>query len=498
MGNTVFYNNLNENASQIGWKDIFSDYKKKHDKQDLEYALAAGTTLNTASEEYMLQKWRKPWVFYPVMKWGLAFIALLYGVYILLLLMGAPIFSAIEEMTIIIPPLIMPIVIMIFCWELNVPRNISIFELFLFWLVGGFASLVATAIVDIVIPDDLPICISAPIMEEPGKLIAALLVMIFISRKKKIYGVTGFVVGAAVGAGFAAFESVQYAFHSAQQVTDVLQDESGRMIAYVGTSMNRAVVFNQIIRLVTAIGGHELYCAPYAAEIARHAKDGKVTLKSIFNFDFLCAFLASCLLHGLWDTDILSGFGFWGMMIKCSILIVLIWMQAMRILRKCLNQVVKIGAAASRGRALQHGAGAGHTSFVNVEHLERKNSEAHKDIHDPKAAVHPNVVSAGIRLICNSGELKGMSWQVNDRETILVGRDESCKIRFSPSAQGVSGRHCSIQHTQFGWTVKDLGSSYGTFVSGSNKILPGTEMKLNNGDVISLGGNINSIIVQMD
>ena len=60
MGNTVFYRQLNEDARQIGWKDIFSEYRKKHNHEDLEYALAAGTSLNTASEEYMLQKWRKP------------------------------------------------------------------------------------------------------------------------------------------------------------------------------------------------------------------------------------------------------------------------------------------------------------------------------------------------------------------------------------------------------------------------------------------------------
>lgn len=497
MGNTVFYNNLNENASQIGWKDIFADYKKKHDRQDLEYALAAGTVLNTASEEYMLQKWRKPWVFYPVMKWGLGLIALLYGLYILLYLLGAPIFPAIEEMTIIIPPLIMPIVIMIFCWELNVPRNISIFELFLIWLIGGFLSLAATAIAYIWIPDGLPACFSAPISEEPAKFIAALIVMLFISRKKKIYGVTGFVVGAAVGAGFAAFESVQYAFRSAQQITDIIQAESGGTIAVVGTSMSGSVVYNQILRLVTAIGGHELYCAPYVAEIARHAKNGKISVESVFNLDFLGAFLVSCLLHGLWDTDILAGFGELGMYIQCAILIVVIWMQAMRILRKCLNQAVQIGAAASGGKALQHGAGAGHTSFVKVDHVERQSAEEHKEIHESKAAVQPHVVSAGIRLICNSGELKGKSWQINDNETLLVGRDESCIIRFSPSAQGVSGRHCSIQHTQFGWTVKDLNSSFGTFVSGCGKVLPGTEIKLKQGDVISLGGDVNKLIIDI-
>ena len=77
----------------------------------------------------------------------------------------------------------------------------------------------------------------------------------------------------------------------------------------------------------------------------------------------------------------------------------------------------------------------------------------------------------------------------------IIGRDNSCGIRFSSSAQGVSGRHCSIQYTKFGWTVKDLNSSFGTFVTGTGRVLPGTEMKLKQGDVISLGGNENTLTV---
>ena len=80
---------------------------------------------------------------------------------------------------------------------------------------------------------------------------------------------------------------------------------------------------------------------------------------------------------------------------------------------------------------------------------------------------------------------------------MVAGRNEGCEIRFSAGAKGVSGRHCSFQLTQFGWTIKDLGSTYGTFVSGTQKILPGTEVKLKQGDVISLGSNENTLTIDM-
>ena len=494
MGNTVFYRQINEDATQIKWKDIFSEYKKKHDKKDFEYALAAGTSLNTATEETMLQKWRKPWLFYPLLKWGIALIILLYIVYYGLSLSGIGVsVPAIEQMTIIIPPLVVPVILMVLFWEMNIPRNISIYELFAVWLIGGLISLVSANIIFKFMAEGLPVCIKAPLVEEPAKLITAFFIILFFSKNKKIYGITGFIIGAAVGAGFGAFESVQYAFNAAQQITDTIKLETGELIGLLGTSMNSNVLHSQILRAILAVGGHTLYCAPYAAELARHSKDGKITLNSIFNLDFIGAFFISCLFHGLWDLDIITIPGEEkGRYIYLIILIIFIWIQALRILRKCLNQVVQIGAAASGGAALKHGAGDGATSFIEVHHVERNDLSSKAE-----SSKQPSAASAktGIRLVGHTGELKGVQWQANGEQVLLAGRDTNCGIRFSSGAKGVSGRHCSIQLTQFGWTVKDLGSTFGTYVSGNQKILPGTEVKLKKGDVISLGGNENTLIV---
>ena len=78
MGNTTFYYKVKNDKDKIDWKDIFSEYKKKHTKSELEYALSAGTSLNSATEADMLEKWQKPWMFYPLLKGGLILLAIMY------------------------------------------------------------------------------------------------------------------------------------------------------------------------------------------------------------------------------------------------------------------------------------------------------------------------------------------------------------------------------------------------------------------------------------
>ena len=493
MGYTVFYNNLNENSAKIGWRDIFSEFRKKHDKQDLEYALAAGTSLNTASEEYMLQKWRKPWVFYPLLKWGIILIALLYVLYFALGLSGH-LAGPLGYMVVIIPPLIPPLIMLIFFWEINIPRNLSVYELFGMWLLGGIISFAVVSLLFYIIPESLPAWLGAPLREEPAKLVASLIILGAFSRKKRIYGITGFVIGAAVGAGFDAFETVDYVLRTA--------------------SAGELFLKTQVLRNLTSVGGHVLYCAPYMAEIARHVKsDNRLIFKCIFNIDVLSAFFVSCLLHGLWDSGLgIIIVGVLGKLIGGEtgtvlglkigeyfhyiVLIVLIWLQGIRILRKSLNQVVQIGAVASGGAALMHGAAIDDRPGDNVTHVQRPSAIS----EEPAGAVQNDssqALTGAIRVTCNAGELKGQSWQSAGDTTLIVGRGEDCALRFSTGAKGVSGRHCSIQMTQYGWTVSDLGSSYGTFVSGNQKVLPGTHVKLKTGDIISLGGNDNTLIVEI-
>jgi len=83
--------------------------------------------------------------------------------------------------------------------------------------------------------------------------------------------------------------------------------------------------------------------------------------------------------------------------------------------------------------------------------------------------------------VIQSGKHAGKKLRLPSPE-ILIGRDESCVIRLT--SRDVSRYHCRIRRTESGWTVRDLGSSNGTFV---NDVEIQQEQELKPGDAIRTG-----------
>lgn len=67
------------------------------------------------------------------------------------------------------------------------------------------------------------------------------------------------------------------------------------------------------------------------------------------------------------------------------------------------------------------------------------------------------------------------------KATVVIGRDSACQIRIPTDA--VSRRHCELSQESGQLTIKDLGSSNGTFVN-KRRI---TQSELVAGDIISVG-----------
>lgn len=81
-----------------------------------------------------------------------------------------------------------------------------------------------------------------------------------------------------------------------------------------------------------------------------------------------------------------------------------------------------------------------------------------------------------------------------DREETLLGRSDPLD-RIEPDVdlsycggfeQGVSRRHAVIRWDENGYSLEDLGSTNGTVLN-REKLIPGTPVVLNEGDVIHLG-----------
>lgn len=471
MGNTFFFKQAKENVDQISWRDIFSETLKKHTKEERDLALAAGTTLNSATEANMLSKWNKPFLWVSTLKYGLILSLLVYLAYYgYIVASGGFYSSAAEAMAMFLPPLVVPLVVMVFLWELNIPKNISLPDCIKWWFFGGTVSLTLTLALRKIAEKFIPSAAGvppyfAPIFEEPAKLITVIIIIALIKKDRKIYGITGLVIGACVGAGFDAFESVGYAYEAISS----------------GGLESLAVMFQQqFLRAWTSFGGHMLFCAPYAAALALHMKDSKFCAEAFMNVELAVTFIYSCLMHAIFNgmlestsikplNNVIVALQYFISPqayenARSIIVTILLWISLLWILRKCLTQVVSIGNYS-------------HTDYVNY------NRGAGSE-------------SAAAALVCTGGALSGSSWSLSGNEAITVGRDPSCKIRLPEGTRGISRIHCMIAY-RGGWEVTDRNSSYGTYVNGS-KLAPGGSCRLMPGDVISLADGHNSFTIRMN
>lgn len=458
MANTTFYKKAEGDAIKITWKDLFSESLKHHTKEDLEYALLAGTSTDGTTPENMLQKWRKPWLYLRFLGIGAILVVLMLVLnyvqknYLLLE------FAGFDRMTVIVISLVVPVALMIFFWEINIPRDITWYQLGLYFLLGAIFTMFVTAILFLVVPGtverygiEFSLASLAALREEPAKLAAGIIILAIFFRNKKIYGLTGLVVGAAVGAGFGGFESISYGLDYG-----------------VETGITRAFL---------AVGGHALFCAPYLAAIALHAQDGKLTLDSFRNKDFAVTFLCSLGGHFIWNSGADEYLVFLTYvnpgkferiasseqslqnlfvrntqlsLFKYILVIVLLWGSCIYILRKCLTQIVRVGTA-------QTASGTARLEFI-------------------------------------SGPLRGKAFSCSGVSAIHIGRDPGCDLVI-PEVGGVSRKHCRLWCENGVWILQDLNSSYGTMVNG-NRINTAIAYPLNRGDRVSLGGESVTFVIR--
>lgn len=78
---------------------------------------------------------------------------------------------------------------------------------------------------------------------------------------------------------------------------------------------------------------------------------------------------------------------------------------------------------------------------------------------------------------------------------LSMGRDPSNNIVFPTDTKGVSANHCVIMRNGHQLYVKDLGSTYGTFINGTARAAANQLVSINVGDKISLGSELQTFII---
>lgn len=433
-GNTVFYGKAA--GATLTLKDVFSDVFKHHSKADGERIFLAGTSQSTPSEQEMLAQWKKPWLFLRVAVIG---IVLAIGMYFMV---SFGVSNALPGYYILAAGTL-PLAVLVFFWEMNIPRNIPIYEVVLMLFAGGILSLFLTVVLDLVIPDPGTFGDSfAAFIEEPAKILALAL---FLRKPQKKYILNGILIGAAIGAGFALFESAGYVMGLSIKPID----------AQHWTVVNDKLISVTLKRGFGNLGGHALYAGIEGGALAMVKGSAPLKVKHFFSGDFLKFTAASVACHFLNNADWFPSISIGALDLSRLLLNLLLWVVMLRLLQKGIRQVLAASSAAGPAKMPASAA--------------------------PAAAAGSCTVS-GV-----AGLYRGQTIPVEDGN-LVFGRDpKTCNLIFPASTAGISRLHCILKKRDGELLLTDCNSSCGTFLENGTRLVPGAETRLELGQRFYLG-----------
>ncbi len=325
----------NDSPADLNWRMLFTDVFKSHTTEEAEEIFICGTKTTTPDPRTVSRAWPRPWLYSRIFITFLIAFALLWVCVDLLSNTNA------LPGLIVVGSFAVPLSTLVLFMETNVWRNVSMFHILKTFLLGGCASLVASLLLFEIYPvGDLDFfgAFMVGIIEETGK---AVIIYALLRRFGKLSVLTGLLIGACVGAGFAAFESSGYAL---QPLVSFMQS-AGFAAAYgqsIGSLSDLIEQINQIIFLrgILSPGGHVAWAAITGAGIAIAAEmNGRFDSSIISNNRFLRLFAISVVLHGLWDSPLALWcneiFPFLGYIA----LIIIVWIVVLILINMGLSEV---------------------------------------------------------------------------------------------------------------------------------------------------------------
>ena len=325
----------NDRPADLNWKVLFTDVFKKHSVEEAEDIFICGTHSTTPLTYEVSKEWPHPWLYSRVfLMFGIAF-ALLW---VCCDMFGNP--NALPGM-IVVGAFTVPLSTMILFLEVNAWKNVSLYKVIQTFLVGGCASLVMTLFLFSIVGShelDFFGAFLTSVVEETGKVV---IVYWFLRRLGKLSILSGLLIGASVGAGFAAFESAGYAL---QPVIAFFQN-SGFYAAY-GQRLDASAMMDAInqsifLRGFLAPGGHVTWAAISGAALVVAAKaKGRIDTSLFTDGKFLRLFLIPVVLHGTWDSP-LSSIGIEFYMVPIA-LTVIVWVVVLILINMGLTEVSRI------------------------------------------------------------------------------------------------------------------------------------------------------------
>jgi RsiW-degrading membrane proteinase PrsW (M82 family) len=288
---------------------MFSEVFKGRKPGEFDEYFIVGTAKTTPPLDQIETGWPKPWFFMRVLLFMAAVYFCFYKMFDIfenprlipgLIVMGA---------------LVVPLATVFLFWEMNTPRNVSFHTVLALVCMGGVISLLVSLIGFEIAHLNWLGAAQAGIVEETGKLLAVVLV---VRGARYRWILNGMVFGAAIGGGFAAFETAGYSF------SDGFFDQFlGYTLNHLGGALGSADDLKKLIFQSQIIGydgmldqihsrsylapfGHMLWTSISAGALWRVKGDRAFRLSMLFDKRFLKTFLIPVGLHMLWNSPFLN------------------------------------------------------------------------------------------------------------------------------------------------------------------------------------------------
>jgi RsiW-degrading membrane proteinase PrsW (M82 family) len=273
-----------EGLHHFSLKTFLSETFRSCTWAEIESRLSVGSIQTTPALSTEMAYFPKPWLFVRVLSATL----LAYFVFLLAL-------NNYREVAIMaIPALIfcgcfaVPFAVLTLFFEMNTPCNVSSFQVLKLLVMGGAISF----LLSFILFDYFPLyeiygASSAGIIEELAKVCTVVILARNFISTRHAYCLNGLLYGAAVGTGFAAFESAGYSL-------------------VAGLEANSFASLNQNIWMRGFLSPfmHITWTAIASGAYWLSFKQCKSFLKSFIRVRFLALFVIAIVLHFLWNMDL--------------------------------------------------------------------------------------------------------------------------------------------------------------------------------------------------
>ena len=262
-------------------RKFFSEVFKRHTEDDAEQVVIVGAIGTIPDPDTLTSECPRPWLYTRVFMFFMLVTALLF---VANMLTNPGQFSNV----LVIGSFAVPFTVLVLFFEFNVFKNISFYTVFKALFIGGALSLIVTAMLPSFWFQGIT-SVSDAFVAGIGEEIAKLLVVYWILKRNRAYPyvLNGLLVGAAVGAGFAIFETAGYC------MVYLLGGDN----SWLGKESMSVLVLRNLL----APGGHVVWAAISGAGLLFAARREPISAGKFSRKAFLGAFLVSVGLHVLWD-----------------------------------------------------------------------------------------------------------------------------------------------------------------------------------------------------